>query len=288
MKLEEEFVHSPACSGTIYHRRFHPGVKARSRVLLLHGLGDHVTSHDRIAERLVSCGFEVHGFDWPGHGHSSGPSGDVPGVEAASRLISETVERGDLPATGVYGHSTGAFLLVHHLRLLKEQGRESGFRWAWMSSPLLSPGHGQPAWKKVLSRTLARVAPRLAFPTGVARWRICHAEEPGTLAGPEEFEGFHHVVSARFGHDLLAHEDLLDTCARHFPEDIRLLLTQGDEDTICPPEFAIRFFEQAGAKDKTLAYFRGVRHDIFRETIRESFHATVRAWLEPEIDRDRD
>ena|SRR3990167_6628483 len=47
--------------------------------------------------------------------------------------------------------------------------------------------------------------------------------------------------------------------------NLPLLFLHGIEDTICPIQFSIPFFEQIPAKDKTFIKYPVMRHEIFQE-----------------------
>lgn len=268
----------------IHHRRALPAEDGRAcragTALVLHGLGDHIGGHEWALRLLAGKGYHAEGFDWPGHGLSGGSRGHLPGVPAALDLIAEAMAALPRAPAGIYAHSTGAFLLLHYLRREAEAGRTPPFRWIWLGSPLLKPGHRQSAIKKKLAPFLAEVAPRLTLSTGTRRSDVCHVWDPEALADDSYYEGYHSRVSARFGHSLLAFGEKMEACARSIPGGAKLLLSQGSEDTVCPPSFACEFFARASAREKTLLYLKGAAHEIFHEANRHDFFNAASAWLD--------
>jgi len=266
--------------GSIFRRKFSPVGKVRGPVLMLHGLGDHSGTHLGTASLLCSLGYEVHAFDWPGHGQSSGWRGDIPDVTDAFALIDEAFEEMEGLPSGIFAHSTGAFLFLRYLQWKKEEDLAAPeIPWLWLNSPLLRPGHNQSESKKKLAGWIARYAPRIPLTTGVRRSDVCHVEHPDVHSTRKDFAGCHNRVSARFGFSLLQSEESVMNSAPVLPADTRLLMIQGDEDQICPPAFAFEFFGKAKCHSKTLVYVKGARHEIFRESVRASFFAAARCWF---------
>lgn len=250
-------------------------------VLVLHGLGDHSARHAWAAGVVARSGRRPAGFDWPGNGGSEGVRGDMPAVEESATLLEEMLERLDLHPEGVFAHSTGAFLALAWLgRRPRGLQRLGNLRWLWLSSPLVRPSHGQPAWKIALARSLARRFPRLTLGNGV-RARDCY-HTGLTLSAESSFarEGGHHRVSLRFATSLLAAEDGILAAAAALPTGLAYLVTHGVEDRVCPPIHAEALVRSLPGARKTCLFASGARHEPFREPEPESFANAVRAWLE--------
>ncbi len=273
-----ETVTVSSTTGTGIYRR-HVDVDRAEKVLLLHGLGDHIGCHDWAAKLLLQSGFSPEGFDWPGHGQSTGRRGDIPGVDAAIQLIDEMINQMKSPPVGVFAHSTGGFVLLHYLDEKICRGETIPFRWIWLNSPLLRPGHNQSALKKYGAKWLGQYLPRLTFPTGVTRKHCCHMENANKGDPRTDFEGCHNRVSLRYGNSLLDYESKGFSTGIPIPDSLRLLFSQGNEDPICPPHLAMNFFQQIPAIDKTFILIKGARHEAFREEDPQSFHNSAAAWL---------
>lgn len=280
VSFAEETVTSRSTEGTIYKKHLDPDGKVTGRVLMLHGLGDHSGPHGWAATMLLDKGYAVDQFDWPGHGKSSGWRGDIPSVANAIDLIEETIESMESPPVGYYAHSTGAFILLHYFR-------EKGFLksgdthpWVWLSSPLLQPGFNQAELKKKVAASVANLFPKLTFDTGTTRSKVCDVNAPDSKSRLSDFEGYHNRVSARFGSSLLEYEPRIGECAKAFPSNASVLLTQGDQDKICPPHFAFDFFLELSSQQKTLVVVKGARHEVFRESMRKSYWNTASSWLD--------
>ncbi len=276
-QISNRVFHSTSLGKNIRVREWHPVGPEKGQVLVLHGLGDHSARHDWAASLFTDAGFRAVGFDWPGNGESEGIRGDMPSVSESGRLLQEVTAAFDLHLTGIYAHSTGAFMLLHwlggHPPLL------SSLKWVWMSSPLLVPSHGQPAIKIALARFLAPYFPLTTLSTGV-KPRDCYHTGFDPLADSAlKKAGGHHRVSLRFATNLLETETALFAAAESIRSDIQFLVTQGSEDKVCPPPYAERLLENLPGEKKCLLLVSGSRHEPFREPDHTGITNAVRSWL---------
>ena len=280
-----ELYPSQAAGIEIYRRVFTPGPdRIQGGALLFHGLGDHIGCHRIAAELFRGRGFLSVGIDWPGHGLSGGRRGDIAGVAIAAALIAEAQAhlRSLLPPggpVGIYAHSAGAFFALDYL---SKQGRVADptlLDWVWLSSPLLQPEYGQSRWRKLAAALAAKLAPRLTFDTGVRSERCRHRDE--NRDEPRDVVDLcHHLVSARLGADLLVHARNIERKASAIGDPVRLLITQGAEDAICPPAFSREFFERVPARDKTYTLLPGLLHEPLREPDNSRVLAAVEKWFD--------
>lgn len=280
-----EVYQSRAAGLKIYRRVFAPDSgRIRGGALLLHGLGDHIGCHLPAAELCCRRDLLSLGIDWPGNGLSGGKRGDIESVAVAAALIAEARSHLDslLPPgspVGIYGHSTGGFFALEYLTQQGLVPDSTLLNWVWLSSPLLRPDHRQHPLKRKMAPLAAKLAPRLLFDTGVRPERCHHIDD--RRPNPENGSGLcHHLISARLGADLLAHAGKINEKAAAIRDPMRLLITQGADDTICPPEFSRDFFERAPARDKTFALFPGMLHEPLREPDNSPAVEAVGKWFD--------
>lgn len=292
MHLQGESYVSPATGRTIHRQLFLPdGKTPAGHVILLHGLGDHLGCHLRAAELVCARGYTAVGVDWPGHGRSEGKRGHINGLAETFSLLDETLEwiEKESPSppgkTAIYGHSTGGFVLLHYLRHRlggTQQGKVSDstlFDWIWLSSPLLRPDHDQPRLLVWAAPLLAKLAPNFTLDTKVRPERTRHTRGDESTAAGREMDGCHHWVNAAFGADLVHHGREINEVGPMITDPVRVLLTQGEEDTICPPEFSREFFDQIATSQKTYASLPGMRHEVLREPNNEPGIEAIENWL---------
>lgn len=274
------FFDARSVSAKILVREWPAVGEERGEVLLLHGLGDHSGRHAWAASLISGAGYRVVSFDWPGNGQSDGVRGDMPRIPEASALLEEIVGGLGLCPNGIMGHSTGAFLLLQWLTCGDpELPSLPALRWVWLSSPLLVPSHGQPRIKVALANLLARRFPRMTLGTGV-HVRDCYHTGLDPMAESALVRaGGHHRVSLRFATSLLEEEGRILSRAAGLRDDLGLLLTQGGDDRICPPEYASALFARLTMRDKVYLYDAAARHEPFREPEPEAITNAVRRWI---------
>ena len=84
--------------GLRLHLQDWPLAGARGRVLIVHGLGEHIGRYDALAQALTRAGFAVCGHDQRGHGRSQGPRGGIPAADslcADLAAVIDSVQRAD-------------------------------------------------------------------------------------------------------------------------------------------------------------------------------------------------
>lgn len=259
-------------------REWRPPGPEKGQVLILHGLGDHAARHDWAASLITDAGYRAIGFDWPGNGESDGVRGDMPTVVESGALLEEVMATLDLSLTGIFAHSTGAFLVLHWLGGLAQP--LEGLRWVWISSPLLVPSHGQPGLKISIARLLAARFPRLTLSTGVKPSSCYHTGFDPSVDAALKKDGSHHRVSLRFATDLLATERGLLAAVSGIPGELAFLVTQGTEDAVCPPHYVEALFAHLPGTEKSLVFASGARHEPFREKGHCAITNAVRSWLD--------
>jgi alpha-beta hydrolase superfamily lysophospholipase len=276
--LIEEHWTSPSLGRSIYLRRSPALGRTRGSVLLLEGLGDHARAHDPMARVLSEAGYEVLAFDWPGNGLSEGVRGDGPVSGQVSDLLGELSGLCKTNIVGISAHSTGAFLII--LELARRPVWATALSWVHFSSPLLSPRHGQNAFKIWIGRTLAGIFPRLTLSTGVTD-ADCTSFRPYPAGDPAmALEGRHDRVTLRFAASLLVAESALDAAVDAMPDDCDYLVTSGSEDEVCPVRFSEQFFHRLPGKRKTFYLVSGARHEPLRERDSRAYLGAIHCWLQ--------
>jgi len=281
-----EKFHSVAAGRSLYRTIFRgrtdrlPGFA----VLMAHGWGDHMGCHRRAAQMFVDLGGMAIGVDWPGNGKSSGIRGHMAGVDVGVEILREELAalREELAAMGgedlplgFYAHSTGCPIGV---KFLAEAGT-SEFAFAWLSSPLARPEAGQAEWKIRAAAWIARLVPKLPFDTGV-RLARCHRADPVTGEFGDDTD-CHPLISAGFGNELAmrSRNGEIMQWARSLKDPLRLLMTLGTKDTVCPPEYGREFFEAMPLNDKTLIELPDFLHEPLRDGYWRDALAAVKPWL---------
>ncbi|MDA8633186.1 lysophospholipase [Verrucomicrobiales bacterium] len=267
--------HSEVADGDVFVETIRPEKPNGETVLILHGLGDHFGRHEWAVSLLTQQGYSVIGLDWPGNGRSEGTRGDLPPTRLIDGFLEEILSREEVFPTGILAHSTGGFFLIHSWAETVPSFRD--VEWVWLSSPLLRPDHDQSGWKIWVAKKLAKLIPQFTLSTGVHP-SDCYHVAPGE--DPVYFrEGSHNRISVRAGLDLILAGEKMDDPQYARISEVPLLITQGTDDTVCPPQFAEEFFHRLPNDKATLMLIGGARHEPFRESNRAGMLSGARAWL---------
>ena len=141
-----------------------------ARLLVVHGLSEHSGRYLDFAASVTAAGFDVAAVDLYGHGESPGRRGHVRGFEidhlgAVDQLVRDAErEAPDLP-TFLVGHSLGGLVAARWVQTRVFARRLRGLV---LIAPFVAPRLRVPDWKLGLGRLLARVAPQVTLPTGIA------------------------------------------------------------------------------------------------------------------------
>ena len=179
-RIEIQGEHRSVLSGRVW-----AAPNPRALIGIVHGIGEHCGRYAALASDLVHAGFTVAAFDWPGHGESPGPRGDVrswtwvrdhvvPALFTATRELRGQPER---PPCIVIGHSMGGamaldFALAHPREIVA----------VIASAPALRTTM-PPLWKLALANVARVTVPSLGFPTGIDDAGISRAIEVFGLGG---------------------------------------------------------------------------------------------------------
>jgi pimeloyl-ACP methyl ester carboxylesterase len=98
------FTLCPGTENPEEHVQWYRWGEAEKRVLLVHGWGGRATQFAALVPLLLGAGYQVVGYDAPGHGASSGEFASGP---ASARAARQTAERSG-PIYAVIAHSLGA------------------------------------------------------------------------------------------------------------------------------------------------------------------------------------
>ncbi len=270
--------HYDSVAGLRVWRREHiPAGPPRAAALFVHGLGDHGERHEEHLDLLADCGVLSAAIDLPGHGRSLGRRGHIDRLETVQTLIGEELQRlrGLLPAgtpLGLMGHSMGGFFVLHFLG-----SRLVPVDFAWVSSPLVNARARAGRLKIAAARLLGRVCPELTLRSGV-RTEECKRDLERIEATRRD-PLVHREISLRLGGILLHESSRLEGLAARIPESLKLLMTHGGEDRICPAAEARRLFDRIPARQKEFLLFPELLHEPFNDIGREEFYAGLAGWI---------
>jgi alpha-beta hydrolase superfamily lysophospholipase len=250
----------------------------RGGLIFFHGQGDFIDRYPPVLEPFVRAGYQCLLTDLPGHGRSPGKRGHVPGLPLIESLLADSLSQLKGPVI-IAGHSMGGLLALH---LLLEQ--PDRFAAAWISSPLLRVIERASPGLRLILPVLAKLTPRLTVDTGVRRDQC---EAPTDEAAHPENENdvlYHSRISLAWGVRLCEVSEAVWNKAAQLGSIKRpLLITQGEEDEICPPDTLTAFLAKSEVDRGKLHLIAGARHEPFRAPTREMLLAILQRWIEEEI-----
>lgn len=283
--------------GHLLHRLvMHPaeGLPVCAEALFYHGQGDYAERYLDVLHPFTRRGIRCTITELPGHGRSPGKRGHCGDVHLLDAVIQDTLgsidKRGGLPY-GVAGHSMGGLLALRHL-VLAGQGKFPVPDFAWLSSPLIEPGLGRPAFFLKWVQFLVPLIPSLTFSTRVKPEDCCanpedaegqelgHAERVKAPQNPLKGQLAHKQISLGWGAALLDAAKLIRDAAGDIPPAMPLLLTQGGADPVCPPELAREIFALLPNTSKRYEEFESILHEPFSGEGGERLYAVLDDWLE--------
>jgi acylglycerol lipase len=279
MRHQEGFFRG-VCGADICYRSWLPQGEPRAALLIVHGLAEHCGRYANVVDHFVPLGYAVYGVDHIGHGRSSGTRvfvkrfADFIDVLDAYVGMIHTWQPGK--PVFMVGHSLGA--LIGAVFLLDGQSKLAG---AVFSGPLVKIPDNISPTTVLLSRILSILMPKLGVAgvdaSGVSRDR---AVVEAYVNDPLVFTG---KTTARLGCEILK--------AMHRVADgasgitLPLLVLQGSEDRLVPPDGAELLHRTAGSADKTLKIYDGLYHEIYNEPEHPNVLRDVEAWLRERLDR---
>lgn len=127
---------------------FVPPRLAKGTLLVLHGYFDHVGLFTHAIRRGLLRGYAVVAIDLPGHGLSSGRTGDIEDFAHYQEMLADLLKvlRPQLPSPWVaVGQSTGGAILLDHVMSSLAAGRRPLFQRVQLWAPLVRVAQ----WRKV-------------------------------------------------------------------------------------------------------------------------------------------
>lgn len=159
----------------LHLQHWQPSQKAHTSVLITHGVAEHSDCYNLTAQALNEQGFDVWGWDLPGHGKSYGQRGYVSSfsefIERMLQVVTAIHER--LPQGQpliLLGHSLGGLITMKFALDHKEAPVNAYV----LSSPAFGTKIQVPFIKDQAAKILLRVAPRLTIPHQIVFEDLSH------------------------------------------------------------------------------------------------------------------
>ena len=251
-----------------------PDSPPRGRVLLVHGLGEHMGRYTQLAEQLRSWGFVVRGYDQFGHGQSAGPRGDMKNARSllgdlgcvidVTRKLTGAVNRPLI----VLGHSMGG--LVASAAVAENLRPVDGLV---LSSPALATDVN--ALQKILLRVMPKLAPHLCVDNGLKVHFL--ARDPEAVQAYTQDPMVHRQISAGLAEWIVQQGQRVRAAAGQWATPT--LLMYAGHDRLVAPRGSAEFAALAPPCVRSHV-FEAMYHEIFNDPERQIVMDTLKDWLD--------
>ena len=246
----------------------------KANILLQHGLGEYTTryvhQYSELIPKLNELGFNVYGFDLPGHGYTKGVRALVDLNQAVEmHLKARAAIPNDLPLF-LFGHSLGGLVTIGSI--MKQQ---DGLAGAVVSSSAMQKPSS--AFERILSTMMVKLKP--AGPMPLPR--------PGTEALTRDLE-LKKLIDADPLMDTSKAKNLVAKTTLDVSDQVwkwaanwtlPVLFIHGDKDTSTDHRNSQSVFKVISAKDKNLLVYPGGYHELLNDTIKAEVLPAVLGWL---------
>ena len=249
----------------------------RGRVLLVHGLGEHMGRYAHVAEQLRAWGFAVRGYDHYGHGRSAGPRGDM--VDARCLMgdlacmidVTRQLSLAQDKPLILLGHSLGGLIAANAVatQLRPIDGLV-------LSSPALATSAN--IVQKILLALLPKLAPHLCVDNGLKPEFV--ARDPQVVQAYVADPLVHRRISAGLAQWIVQQGPLTLAKAADWAHwQVPTLLMYAQADRLVDPAGSAQFARQAPAC-VTSRGFDGMYHEIFNDPDKALVFDCLKAWLD--------
>jgi alpha-beta hydrolase superfamily lysophospholipase len=267
-----------------------PREGARGSVVIVHGLGEHIGRHARVAAHLNDWGWSVFGHDHRGHGASEGPRGRLASADdliADLALVIDHARRSQPGPLVLLGHSLGGLVAARFVAEGVPAGASAPgpapsaapARWhrpvdaLVLSSPVLDPAL-RPA-QKLLLAVLGPLAPNLAVNNGLQPEWI--SRDPAVVAAYRADPLVHDRIAPRLVRFIVDAGAEVIADAPRWP--VPTLLLYAGADRCVAPAGSAAFAAAAPKELVTARVFETLFHEIFNEPEQDAVFEVLRGWL---------
>lgn len=250
-----------------------PAAPRRARLLIVHGLGENSARYGPFAGIFAAAGIEVTAYDHRGHGENPGKRGDLNPPSLLQRDLAEILNCAakDTPPLFLWGHSTGAQLIVNTLNT-----RTLPFRGVILTAPWFRLALTPPKQKQIAASVLLRLAPGITLRSGLNLQDLSRDVEYLRLLPGNDRN--HNRISARLYDYLVRGGRLALSQAKNWT--IPLLLAHGTADPVTSIVASQEFFQNVpDSTDKTFESFPDARHELHNDLCRNQLATVITTWI---------
>ena len=303
MQKEEFTVDSRDGITKLHAVRYIPDGEIKGILQIVHGMAEYAERYEHAAKWFAQKGFVVTGLDMLGHGKSVLPDGQFgyfckqdPAtvvVRDVHRLKKMTQERFPGVPYFIWGHSMGSFILRNYM-FRYGTGIDGAIVCGTGSKPEAFVRFGLLLVKLqeifLGERHVATMLSNIAFgnpkkiPEGHKSDWLCTDAEETQKYDNDPLCGFTFTVNGYRTLLTLVHRINDKKLVSQMPKELPVFIISGSEDAVGDCGKGVTYvydqYKELGMKDVTLKLYKGYRHEIHNEPIKEEVFSDMLGWME--------
>ena len=244
----------------------------KAKLVVVHGLGEHVGRYDVIFDEFSEANVEMVGFDQRGHGENPGKKGHVRSFKNFLDDLNFFVEgeKCDVPLF-ILGHSLGGLITARFV----EEYPNSAAKGVILSSGAFT-SENVSGVLKLLVKLFSSILPTLTFNNDIDPKDLSRNDDVVKEYTSDPL--VHSKISARLAAEMFKNIDILFEKANEFT--LPVLLLAGEQDKVVPNKGTKRLFSKISSQDKKMKIFKGAYHEIFCDPkLSHEFRKTIVDWI---------
>jgi alpha-beta hydrolase superfamily lysophospholipase len=243
-------------------------------ILLIHGLGEHSSRYEHVAEFFTHHGFAILTCDRSGHGKSGGKRGHIAKYKYVfddiQKLHSEASRRYSSSPVFLYGHSMGGGIVLDYIL----QQKRTVLKGAIVTAPLLEPAFKPPAFLLMIGKMIRPIYPKFTQDNQLDANLI--SRDKLVVEAYQKDPLNHSKVTSETAIGMLeSGQKSLENVAKI---NLPLLLVHGSEDGITSCAATQRFAEKATG-DVSLKIWDGGYHELHNEPDKLEVLEHIYQWI---------
>ena len=270
----ENFIETSFDGLELFMQYWAPDGQAKGVICLVHGIGEHSSRYEHVAEKLVDSRYVMLASDLRGCGKSQGKHGQIPSYDALLEdidLLLNTAARlfPNLPVV-LYGHSLGGSLVLYY-----EMVRENKLLGLICTSPWFRLVDEMPGFVVGLIRFLYWIIPGFIISSGLDPKKVSRDKS----------------VVEKYKSDPLVHDKTsfrvyiqFTDAARYIMENpgkisLPVLLMHGSDDLITDPKSSEELYNMNKEKI-SFKLWDGLHHETHNEPEKDEVLTFLVQWLD--------
>jgi alpha-beta hydrolase superfamily lysophospholipase len=268
-----EFSWASQDGAKVYAQKWLPQGEVKATVNLVHGMGEHSSRYEHVADFLANKGYAVYTFDQLGHGRTTGKKGHTPSYEALLANIDVLLNKSkeDFPDLSqiLYGHSMGGNLVLNYgLR------RKPKIKGVISTSPWLRLAFEPPAIQLTVGKFVRNLMPAFVQSTKLNTKHI--SRDLQEVKKYEQDPLNHDKISTTFFFGV--HEAGLWALEHAAEWSLPLFLSHGTADQITSFKASEEF--SANAKNTNFKSWPDMYHETHNEIGKQQVLQTMSEWID--------